>query len=70
MYEIMLNLICLRKMDIFSVDILWGKSESSFFTNCNKYWQLKNVIFGASLGFPDIFSWETDCEDWWRGENS
>ena len=35
-----------------------------------KYWQLKNVLFGASLGFPDIFSWATDCEDGWRGENS
>ena len=28
---------------IFHADMLWGKCNRSFFTNCNKYWQLKKI---------------------------
>ena len=41
----------------FFVDILWGKCNSSFYTDSKKYWQWEHFLFGASLGFLDHFSW-------------
>ena len=54
----------------FSVNMLWGKCESSRFTDCNKYRQLKISYLAQVQSFQMTFLEANDCEGWWRGENS